>query len=358
MPFVRARLRSPTDRSFPEPVPKPAAIVLTGGRHRVGAILSTWLIALTLTIGAQPAAADTIRMAVLKFGTANWALDLIRRHHLDQAQGFTLEVKEYAGTQATLVALQAGDTDIAIDDWLWVARQRTEGRPFTFVPYSTATGALVVPQASGVQGLADLEGKRLGVAGGPLDKGWLILRALAFKQQGTDLAAQVEPVYGAPPLIGEQLKQGRLDGALTYWHFAARLTAAGYRPVLQVKDAIEGLGIAAEVPMIGYCFDETWAAAHRETLRGFLRAVQQAQTLLRDSDSEWEALRPLMDAPDQATFIALRDGYRAGIPDHWGEAERAGAQRLFESLRAVGGSQLVGDALVLPAGTFWAGQSD
>ena len=358
MPFIRVHWRS----FAANPLLGKTTISRDTGGNRIRQFLSTWLVALTLVaplaMAAQPAAADGIRMAVLKFGTANWALDVIRRHHLDQAEGFTLEVKEYAGTQATLVALQAGDTDLAIDDWLWVARQRTEGRPFTFVPYSTATGALVVPQASAIQGLADLKGKRLGVAGGALDKNWLILRALSIKQQGTDLAGTVEPVYGAPPLIGEQLKQGRVDGALTYWHFAARLTAAGYRPVIQVKDAIKGLGIEAEVPMIGYCFDETWAAAHRETLLGFLRAVQQAQTLLRDSDSEWEALRRLMAAPDEAAFIALRDGYRAGIPGHWGEAERAGAQRLFESLREVGGSQLVGDAVALPAGTFWAGQPD
>jgi len=42
-------------------------------------------------------------------------------------------------------------------------------------------------------------------AGGPTDKNWLILRALSAKEGG-DLAAAVEPVFGAPPLIGEQLK--------------------------------------------------------------------------------------------------------------------------------------------------------
>ena len=294
---------------------------------------------------------------MLKYGTANWLLNVIRRHQLDQAEGVTLAIKEYAGTQATLVALQAGDADLAIDDWVWVARQRTEGRPFTFVPYSTATGALVVPQGSGIHGIADLKGRPFGIAGGPLDKNWLLLRALAAKQ-GTDLAGAVQPVYGAPPLISEQLKQGRVEAAVTYWHYAARLTAAGYTPVVQIQSVIKDLGVAARVPMIGFCFDETWAAGHRPALLGFFRAADRARTLLRDDDAQWEALRPLMAAPDEATFVALRDGFRAGIPGHWGPAERAGAEQVFQVLREVGGRQLVGDATTLPAGTFWDGRYD
>ena len=65
-----------------------------------------------------------------------------------------------------------------------------------------------------------------------------------------------------------------------------------------------------------------------------------------------------MGAPDQATFEALRDGYRAGIPRHWGAAERSDAARLFEVLRELGGSQLVGNASEIPDGTFWDETSD
>ena len=325
-------------------------------RHR---LLTAGLCALALAFGTHPAgAAETVRLAVLKYGTANWELDVIHRHHLDTAQDLALAVKEYAGPQATTVALQAGDTDLAIEDWIWVARQRTVGRPFTFVPYSTAPGALVAGKASGITGLAGLKGKRLGIAGGPTDKNWLTLRALAMKQQGSDLAGTVEPVYGAPPLVGEQLKEGRVDAVVTYWHYAARLGAAGYPSVLNIKEAQQGLGIETELPMIGYCFDETWAAGHRDALVRFFRATDQARALLRDSDAEWDALRPLMGAPDEATFVALRDGYRAGIPTRWGAAERAGAERLYEALRTVGGTDAVGVAERLPAGTFWDGVAD
>lgn len=313
-------------------------------------------IACTLVVFFQPgaAAADKVRIAVLKFGTVNWGLDVIRRHRLDLAEGFELEVQEFASTQATMVALQAGETDIAVSDWIWVARQRQDGRPFAFAPYSTATGALMAETNSGIGSLADLQGRRLGVAGGPLDKSWLLLRALSLKTRGKDLTTEAEPVYAAPPLLNEQIQQGRLDAVLNYWHFAARLEAAGLTTVLEIKDVRKGLGIDSDVPMIGYVFDERWADEHRDALRGFFRASGKAQALLASSDDEWAAIRSLMAAPDEATFEALRQGYREGIPGHWGAAERKDAARLFDILREIGGSRLVGDTDRLPEGTFWA----
>jgi NitT/TauT family transport system substrate-binding protein len=329
------------------------------GLHRARHAFVAAVLALGLTAHWDPAsAADRIRLALLEYGTANWELDTIRRHGLDKAEALELDVKQYAGPQATLVALQSGDTDLAIEDWIWVARQRAEGRTFAFVPYSTATGALVAPKGSGIATLADLKGKRLGIAGGPLDKSWLILRALSIKQGIGDLESAVQPVYGAPPLVGEQLKQGRVDGVLTYWHYAARLVAAGYEPVLEVSDARKALGVEANVPMIGYVFDSDWASRNRNALLRFLRAADRARTILQESDADWEAIRPRMKVPDEATFIALRDGYRAGIPRSWGPAERAGAERLFEILRGLGGERLTGSATRLPTGTFWDGLAE
>ncbi len=318
-------------------------------------ILAMLGIVVAVLVQAQPAAAlEKIRIAVLKFGTVSWELDVIKRHHLDQAEGIDLEMMQLAAPQATLVALLAGETDMAVGDWIWVARQRAVGRPFTFVPYSTATGALVVPRRSKVASIRDLTGKRVGVAGGPLDKSWLLLRALSMKEEGGDLAARVDPVFGAPPLLNAEIRQGRIDAVLNYWPYAARLTAAGLRPVLQVRDATTALGIASEIPMIGYIFDERQATERRDALLGFFRADEKAKALLMESDEEWERLRPLMGVPDQSTFEALRAGYRAGIPLRWGDAERRDAQRLFAILRDAGGSRLVGGATELPAGTFWA----
>ncbi|WP_209262486.1 ABC transporter substrate-binding protein [Thiorhodococcus minor] len=308
---------------------------------------------------APPAqAAETVRMAVLQMGTVAWEADVAKHHGFDTAEGIELIAKPYAGTQATMVALQGGDADVSVTDWIWVSRQRNEGRPYSFVPYSTSIGELMVPAGSGIASLADLEAKRLGIAGGALDKNWLLLRALARKELDIDLARRVDPLYGAPPLLNAQIEQGRLDGVITYWPFAARLSAKGYRSLIGAEEAVKRLGIEVKVPMIGYVFDEDWAKANPEAIRGYLRAVHKAKALLAESNAEWERIRPLMGVKDDATFVALREGYRAGIPRQWGDAERAGAAELFEILREMGGEKLVGKASRLAAGTFWDAQTD
>ncbi|MCG8099121.1 MAG: ABC transporter substrate-binding protein, partial [Candidatus Thiodiazotropha taylori] len=68
----------------------------------------------------------------------------------------------------------------------------------------------------------------------------------------------------------------------------------------------------------------------------------------------WEQLRPLMKAPDEATFVALRDGFRAGIPRQWGDTEQNDAKQLFDILFRLGGKRLVGNTTQLAEGTFWS----
>ncbi|MES9831760.1 MAG: ABC transporter substrate-binding protein [Candidatus Thiodiazotropha sp. DIVDIV] len=297
--------------------------------------------------------ANTLKMAVLQFGTANWELDVIKRHGLDTEHGFTLEAIKMAGKQATMVALQAGSVDVSVSDWIWVSRQRNSGKPFTFVPYSTALGALVVPQESGIKSIKDLQGKKLGIAGGPLDKSWLLLQALALKDSNIELSKMLTPVFAAPPLLNQQLKQGRIDAVLNFWPYVARLEALGMQQIIGVQQVTRGLGINSQVPFVGYVFDEHWAKENQHIIDGFIQATDKAKQILQKSDQEWELLRPLMKAPDDATFFALRDGFRAGIPSHWGRQELNDANQLFNILFKLGGKKLVGNTDQLAPGTFW-----
>jgi NitT/TauT family transport system substrate-binding protein len=59
------------------------------------------------------------------------------------------------------------------------ARQRAEGNRYTFIRIRVPWDALLIPAESPVRTLDDLKGRSLGVAGGALDKSWLLLRALA-----------------------------------------------------------------------------------------------------------------------------------------------------------------------------------
>ncbi|GAB4368724.1 MAG: ABC transporter substrate-binding protein [Kiloniellaceae bacterium] len=325
---------------------------------RTAARLTALLFLLATTVvmpaaGGGALAAETVRVGVLKFGTVNWELSTIRRHGLDAKHGFSLDVLELAGDQATKVALQAGEVDMIVSDWLWVSRQRAEGKRYTFVPFSSSVGALMVPADSPIRSLADLKGKKIAVAGGPLDKGWLLLRGLARRDHGFDLEAENEAVFGAPPLLAKKAEQGEVDAVLNYWHYSARLEAKGFRRIIGANEAAMALGAKGPISAIGYVFDEDWAARNTETVRGFVAASREAKELLRTSDAEWEVLREMTGAQNDATLAALRARFREGIPDRPLSEEMADTARVYDLLAELGGDKLVGPSKTMAPGTFW-----
>ena len=315
------------------------------------AVLLSCLTPLPL-LAAEPA---DIRLGVLQYGTVNWELDVIRHHGLDAVHGIHLEVVPLALKDAAAVAVQGGAVDVIVSDWLWVARQRGEGRDYTFYPYSRAEGSLMVRPDAGIASLADLAGKRLGVAGGALDKSWLLLRAYSRRQTGRDARDLVEPNFAAPPLLNQLMLQGQLPAVLNFWHYAARLEAAGMRRLVSIDEVLAGLELDRELPMVGWVFKEAWARAEPAAIDGFLKASAEAKRILAESDAEWERLRPLMQAEDEATCRALRDGFRAGIPTAAVAQAEAAARQAFLVLAREGGAPLVGNAAELGDGVFWQG---
>ena len=320
-------------------------------RHVAAGFLAVVVALSSGTAGARDL--GTVKVGVLEFGTVNWELDVIRHHGLDKQRNFTLEVQGFGSGEATNVALQGEAVDTIVDDYLWVSRQRSDGQMLIFVPFSSTVGALMVSPDADVASLADLEGKKVGVAGGPLDKSWLLLQGLAAKRHGIDLAAEVEPVYGAPPLLNEKIQDGELDAVLNYWHFAARLDAKGYKELVTVEETISELGVGSVPPQLGYVFFESFANENPELIAAFADASRAAKELLK-GDAEWERIRPLTKAEDDATFEALKRRFREGIIERWGEPERADAAAVYGVLAGLGGEQLVGGATELAPGTFWS----
>jgi NitT/TauT family transport system substrate-binding protein len=310
-------------------------------------------VTLCLLAGAAPAlAGETLRIGVQKTGTFAWQLDVIRRHGLAANTGLDLKISEYASPDAGKLALNGGSVDLAVVDWLWVARSRALGTRLLFYPYSSAVGSIMVKSDSPLQKLGDLKGRVLGVAGGPLDKSWLIVQAAALRQ-GVDLRREATLQYGAPPLIAQKLQQGEAEASLNFWNFCASLEAQGYRRLLDVRDAEATLGLKQPVAMVGYAFTEEFAAAHKNTIDRFIAMAQKADDIMRRSDAEWDALRPLMNAEDDWIFKAYRDRTREGMPQRPIEAEEADAGALFRTLAEIGGPELVGPSQQLDPNLYY-----
>jgi NitT/TauT family transport system substrate-binding protein len=291
---------------------------------------------------------------VQKGGTFAWELAVIRAHHFDTQANLSIELVELASPEAGKIALRAGSADLIVSDWLWVSRERSLGAKLTFYPYSSALGAIMVPSASSLRTLPELKGHSLAVAGGPIDKSWVLLQA-AMKQDGIDLKAEVTVVYGAPPLLAAKAQSAEIDASLNYWNFCAALEAKGFRRLAGIEDILPKLGARGRTAMIGYVFDEEWGNAHQALLARFIRAARQAKEILSSSDAEWNSIQALTGAPDAATLQAYRNRYREGIPRRSVVEEEADARVLYRILAKVGGRDLVGPAQELDPGTFYQG---
>ncbi|MFO7855595.1 MAG: ABC transporter substrate-binding protein [Paracoccaceae bacterium] len=296
------------------------------------------LAAALLLVGAPLAAADrdapVVRLAVLKFGTVSWLADAIAANGLDAAAGYRLEVMALAGAPATAVAFLSGEADLIVEDWIWSQRRRDAGEDVRFAPYSVSLGALM--SRSGVASLCDLDGGRIGVVGGESDKSWLIYRALSRELCGFDLAERAELLFGAPPLMARQFETGAVDAVSTYWHWAAKLQAAGAHRLLGAEEAMAALGIVPAPPLVGFVWNADRLAEAEAA--AFLASVDAARTLLLHDDAEWRRLRPRMNAANDAEFLALRDRFREGIAGAaWSDDRLAAARRLHALLTALGG---------------------
>lgn len=350
----KCRMTRESDLAGDHGVPA-AGVILFCMRRLVLTLILFALIDFGCAANAEPAA--KIKIGILKFGTLSWVLDTIQHSGFDKAEGIELDVVPLASTQAAKEGLQNGSLDLIASDWLWVSRERSLGADFTFSPFNTELGAVMVPPASPIKSLDDLRGKRLGVAGGPIDKSWVILVAYTLRVAFFDLRTAATPVFGSAPLLADEAVQHKLDAVLEYWPHAAQLAAKGFSRLIAIEDLPLELGAKGRVAMVGYVFSEAWAKANAAAIDGFLRAADKANELLASSDEEWERIRPLMHAGDDATFEALKRYYREGIPRRSVAENEADAEVLYQFLRVLGGERLVGPGVNLAPGTFWKSDS-
>lgn len=307
---------------------------------------------LAILPGTLLAARGPLRVGALKFGSLSWLLESMKLQGIDKANNLDLAVLELASTGAARIALLSGEVDILVSDWPWAMRQRSEGAPLKFAPYSSALGAVMVPANSGIKSLADLKGKRLGVAGTAIDKSWILLQAYSRKVLGEDISGIAQPIFGAAPLITEQLRQGRVDAALNFWTYSARLAGEGYVELITMAEILRGLEIDPPPPLVGFVWNEKSIVGKEDALKAFLKAVEEGNEVLAKSDEAWEPLKPLMKVESEGEFAALRKSYRDGIPEAWSDEMTRSADKLLNLLLQSGEASLAGSNTKFDAKLF------
>lgn len=281
----------------------------------------------SLTVSAETTLPQ-LRVAVLQSGTVNWELQYILDQKLDQAHGFKLEMIKVASLPAAKLALTSGGADMMVSDWLWAGKRNNAGETLRFIPFSSQIGSVLVPTDSAVKTLQDLRGKKIGVAGGPMNKSWVLLQAAA-KAEGIDLQKEASIQFAAPPLLSQALKRGQVDVLATFWHFGARLEAEGFKPLVSMQQLMHELGMKSSLPILGYLFHAQLTEQSPDAVAGFAAAVAEAKQRLAVDEAGWNALRPLMNAENDEIFTALKVKYLEGTPEQISEQQIEDAKRFF-----------------------------
>ena len=183
-------------------------------------------------------------------------------------------------------------------------------------------------------------------------------RARALVDAGVDMIV-IDTAHGHSDSVIRAVERakalsGEVQGAVNFWHFMAKMKAAGMRELVSVSDAAAELGLDPTTPLLGYAVTAKAAAEKPQVIPALARASRQAKDILASDDSAWEALRPIMNADSDAEFAFLRDGFRAGIPPA-GPVDPAAAQKLFAVMAELGGNELTAGLEALPDGLFYTG---
>ena len=318
------------------------------------------LAAMAVVISAASAHADDmphkLTLALQGTGTVKWELAAMKALGIDKKHNLALTVNDVTDSAAGQIALQAGQADLVVTDFVWVSLQRHQGNMFTMVPHSLAVGGLMVDPSAGIRSIADLKGKTLAVSGSPADKTYVILAAYYNKKTGGNLTTEVSAKFGAPPLVNQLFTGGQAQASLNLWNWNARAKLAGKTELVSVAEMLGALGVTETPPLLGWVFSDATATRKATDLTAFLDASFETKQALIADDSVWDQIRPVMNVGDNsALFKQLRDDYRAGIVRKYSHDEIKPATDAFALLAKFGGTDIVGDATDIAEGTFWKG---
>jgi len=300
-----------------------------------------------------------VRVGVLVSGSVHWQVETLKKNGFDKQNGINVNVVPLGSVNALLVALQGDAVDFIVSDWVWVAKQRNKGRHFMFYPFSTVLGGVVAPTSKNFVNVGDLLAKKVGVAGGPEGKSWLLLTAYAKKKFNIDLEKRSTIKFVAPPLVNALLDSQKLDAGLNYWHFNAVLDKSRYKELLSGQDILSAFGVVDKVPMLGWVFQEKWAKQNSNIVDKFLAAINLAGQQLKNSDEAWAAIEYLLKTEQKKYSLVLRDEFRTGIVQEFGQLDVENMAAIFTVLEKSRVNDNVSKSSTpLPQDIFWRVKGD
>ena len=284
-----------------------------------------------LTSGAE--AADRLRIAIQKTGTASWEIELIKARGLDKAANLDLETTELASTEAAKIALVGGAADMVVGDWLWVgARTCARRQAPVHALFDRAR------RGDGAEGFAGPHGRR---SRRPVDR----RRRRAARQELAHAArggARRGPST-SPRTPGPHTARRRSSPRSSPRARPTRRSNSGISPPISKT---RGFRRAIEMADVEKALGATRPGRDdRLYLQRKLRRLAQgrAQALFRRDDrgaqdpapkirSAWAPIKARLRLKDDAALAVYRQRYLEGVPKRTIAEEAADARILYRRL--------------------------
>lgn len=266
--------------------------------------LLRWLAPLVFMALAWASRAEQIRLQL------NWAPGADHAplyYALEQgwfaARGVDVRIAPGGGSAFTLAAVAKGEFDVGIADLLTVMRGDTGARPVTAVMnlFVNAPHSFYWLRDSGIGGLADFPGRRLGTL--PDDPARKLWRALA-QRAGID-ADGVTWVDMAHNMKVSALAEGRIDVATNaFFHNHAAYEAAFGERLVELPWRRLGFNPSSNAIIANTRF----LASHADDVRAFVTGMQRAvRACLHDAEP---CLRALLRANPHLDEVNTRRNWR------------------------------------------------
>ena len=149
----------------------------------------------------------------------------------------------------------------------------TEDNPFVRV---------IVPADSGIEGVADLAGRRVS---SPTLSGVIHVATLYWAQQEGIDPASIEGVQVPPPATVEQFNAGQVDAAEALEPFASALVGQGN---VSIGDPFASIGLPLATNF--WIANGEWAASNPDVVDAFARSLEQAQAFVESNEEDARAI--------------------------------------------------------------------
>jgi ABC-type nitrate/sulfonate/bicarbonate transport system substrate-binding protein len=302
------------------------------------ATLTLFVLCLTTVAHAQSSEKTTIRQVFPSKTAAFWP------NYVASAEGLyakqNLEVENIATDPNVMIsALLGGSAEAAYADSTQLMLALEKGANIVAVGLQTDRNPYKLMAAPGIKTIADLKGKKIGVASA-IDIYTYVLKEV-LKKGGLDPEKDVEFIVGGGQ--NQRLAAIQSNAVQAGWFTPpgdARLAAQGYTSLAFAPDYYPNLTLSAT------SVRKDWAAAHPDAMKRFLRAQSDAVKWLYNPANKARAIQVLVDqvggTPADAT-----EAYNYYVGKKiWPEnacVQKPGLANVVKILRATGQLKTLGE---------------